>query len=201
MKLVKEKGAKLNIDVEMLKRPGQRRLLGRREEALGNPADGDARADAVRARRNRQWSRHRRAAHRLRWRQRAALAGPRVPRHHALSAAARTTSCPTRCTCSPMAVSRRRAARNWRSNSRSRVTPTTPARRLEHERLRVHEDESRDRRSQRGLLKRIGREAAGRRWPFAQEARRADAIGRASARSACRTAASRSGSTPICATH
>ena len=54
--------------------PRQRRLLGRREEALGNPADGDARADAMRARRNRFRSRHRCAAHRLGRRQRAALA-------------------------------------------------------------------------------------------------------------------------------
>ena len=40
---------------------GQRRVLGRREEAFGNPADGDAGADAVRARRNRFRPRHRRA--------------------------------------------------------------------------------------------------------------------------------------------
>ena len=33
--------------------PGERRLLGRREEALRDPADGDSRADAVRAGRDR----------------------------------------------------------------------------------------------------------------------------------------------------
>ena len=53
---------------------GQCRLLGRREEALGNPADGNAGADAVRARRDRFRPRHRRAAHRRGRRQRAALA-------------------------------------------------------------------------------------------------------------------------------
>ena len=40
MKLVKEKGNKLNIDVEMLKRPVNVGFLGRREKALRDPADG-----------------------------------------------------------------------------------------------------------------------------------------------------------------
>ena len=42
--------------------------------------------------------RHRRAAHRVGGRERAALARPRLPRHHPLPAPARTTSCRTPCT-------------------------------------------------------------------------------------------------------
>ena len=46
--------------------PAQRRLLRRREEAHGNPADGHAGADAVRAGRDRLRPRHRRGARRRR---------------------------------------------------------------------------------------------------------------------------------------
>ena len=66
----------------------QRRLLRRREEAHGNPADGRAGADAVRARRDRLRPRHRRRARRLGGRQQAALEGPGDARHHPLPAAA-----------------------------------------------------------------------------------------------------------------
>ena len=76
----------------------QRRLLRRREEAHGNPADGGAGADAVRAGRDRLRPRHRRRAHRLGGRQQAALQGPGDAGHHPLPAAAGTTSCRTRCT-------------------------------------------------------------------------------------------------------
>ncbi len=67
----------------------QRRILGRREEAQRDPADGDARAEARGARRNRLGARHRRAEGRGRRRQRAALARPRDRAGHALPAAAR----------------------------------------------------------------------------------------------------------------
>ena len=66
----------------------QRRLLRWREEAHGNPADGGAGADAVRAGRDRFRPRHRRRARRLGGRQQAALQGPRDARHHPLPAAA-----------------------------------------------------------------------------------------------------------------
>ena len=54
----------------------QRRLLGRREEAHGDPPDGAPEAEAGGARRDRLGPRHRRAQHR---RQRASTRSPRAP--------------------------------------------------------------------------------------------------------------------------
>jgi Fe-S cluster assembly ATP-binding protein len=67
---------------------GQRGLLGRREEAQRDLPHGGARAAPLRARRDRLGARHRRAAHRRRRRQLAALARPCLPGHHPLPAAA-----------------------------------------------------------------------------------------------------------------
>src|SRR5207248_2062898 len=64
----------------------ERRLLGRREEARRDPAAGDAEARLRRARRDRLGARHRRAARRRRWRERATRPGPRRSDHHALHA-------------------------------------------------------------------------------------------------------------------
>ena len=50
LKLVKEKGTEAQHRRRDAEAPGQRRVLGRREEALGDPADGASRADALRAR-------------------------------------------------------------------------------------------------------------------------------------------------------
>src|SRR5262249_27976264 len=66
---------------------GQRGLLGRREEAQRDLPDGRAGAEAVHPRRDRLRPRHRRAADRLRRRQRPAQPGPGHARHHALPAA------------------------------------------------------------------------------------------------------------------
>ena len=88
MKLVKEKGAKLNIDVDMLKRPvnvgfsgGEKKRSEILQMALLEPTlcvldetDSGLDIDALRIVCGR--------------RQRAALQGPRVPGHHPLSAAA-----------------------------------------------------------------------------------------------------------------
>ena len=62
LKLVREAAASLKIDMEMLKRAAQCRLLRRREEADGDPADGDARAAALHPRRDRFRPRYRRPA-------------------------------------------------------------------------------------------------------------------------------------------
>src|SRR5215471_2371900 len=64
----------------------QRRLLGRREEAGRDPADGDAEAAHRGARRDRLRPRHRRAAGRRERRQRARRPGDGRARDHALSA-------------------------------------------------------------------------------------------------------------------
>ena len=74
MKLVREKAGQLKYRHGDAEAPREHRLLRRREEALRDPADGDARADALRHGRDRFRPRHRRAAHRRRRRQRAALA-------------------------------------------------------------------------------------------------------------------------------
>ena len=58
-----------------------------------------ARAEAGDPRRDRLRARHRRAQDRGQRRERAAQPGARDRRRHALPAAARTTSCPTTCTC------------------------------------------------------------------------------------------------------
>ena len=83
----------------------QRGLLGRREEAQRDLPDARAAADAGHPRRDGFRARHRRAEDRRRRRQRDAVARPRHRRRHALPAAARTTSCPTSCTCSATAAS------------------------------------------------------------------------------------------------
>ena len=88
MTLVKEKlkrPARRRVDAAAL---GERRLLGRREEAQRDLPHGGARADAGDARRNRFGPRHRRAAGRLERRQRDAQPRPLVHRRHALPAAA-----------------------------------------------------------------------------------------------------------------
>ena len=64
----------------------QRRVLGRREEARRDPADGDAEAEDRGARRDRLGPRHRRAADRRRRRQGARRPGDGRARDHALPA-------------------------------------------------------------------------------------------------------------------
>ena len=75
--LVKEKAKLVEIDDDLLKRAGQRRLLRRREEAQRDLPDGGARPDARDPRRDRLRPRHRRAADRRRRRERAAHARAR----------------------------------------------------------------------------------------------------------------------------
>ena len=70
MKRVTEGAAKLSIDPDMLRRAVNVGLLGRREEAQRDPADGAARAAPCGARRDRFRPRHRRAEDRRRRRQR-----------------------------------------------------------------------------------------------------------------------------------
>ena len=66
----------------------EQRLLGRREEAQRDPADGGARAEAGDPRRDRLGPRHRRAAHRGRRRELAQEPRARDDRRHALPAPA-----------------------------------------------------------------------------------------------------------------
>ena len=125
LKLRAREGERLKIDPRDAEAAAQRRLLRRREEAQRDPADGGARAVALRARRDRFRPRHRRAAHRRRRRQRAARSGPRDAGHHPLPAAARTTSCRTGCTCCPTGAWRAPAGRSWRSSWRRPATPNS----------------------------------------------------------------------------
>ena len=81
------------------------RVLGRREEAQRDSADGAARADARGARRDRFRPRHRRAKDRRRRRQPAALAGARPRSSSRITSACSTTSCRTSCMCSRRAAS------------------------------------------------------------------------------------------------
>ena len=152
----------------MLQPLGQRGLLGRREEAQRDLPDGRARAAARDSRRDRLGPRHRRAEDRLERRQRAAQPRPRDRRRHALSAAARTTSCRTSCTCSPTAASCGRAARSWRSSSKTRATAgSRPSRR---ERRRSH---GAGRRTARDATRRLRRVPARRRVRRRARSRRA----------------------------
>ena len=96
IKRVNAAAAQLEIPKDMLKRGAQRRLLRRREEAHGDPADGAARAALLHPRRDRFRPRHRRAAHRRGGRQRPALARARRSSSSPTISACSTTSCPTR---------------------------------------------------------------------------------------------------------
>ena len=78
---------------------GERGLLGRREEAQRDPADGAARARARGARRDRLRARHRRAAHRGRRREPAALAASARCSRSRTTSGCSTTSSPTARTC------------------------------------------------------------------------------------------------------
>ena len=88
LKLVREKVKLVELDDVADEPPGQRGLLGRREEAQRDLPHGGARAHARGARRDRLRARHRRAQDRRRRRQHAALAGARVPGDHPLPAPA-----------------------------------------------------------------------------------------------------------------
>ena len=95
---VKEFGAMLKENMDLLQdRPRlheplpERGLLGRREEARRDPPARDAPAGLRRARRDRLGPRHRRAADRLRGRERDARRRARLPHHHALHAHPRAT--------------------------------------------------------------------------------------------------------------
>ena len=72
MKLMREKAKLVGVKPEPAQARRQFRLLGRREEAQRDPADGRARAEARDPRRDRFRPRHRRAAHRRRRRQQPA---------------------------------------------------------------------------------------------------------------------------------
>ena len=74
---VREVSEKLQVDSGNAPPAAQCRLLRRREEAERDPADGAARAVALRARRDRFRPRHRCAPRRRRRRQRAPVAGAR----------------------------------------------------------------------------------------------------------------------------
>ena len=74
---------------------GQRGLLGRREEAQRDPADGDPRAEAGHPRRDRFRARHRRPAHRRRGCQRAAQRPTTRSSSSPTTSACSTTWCPT----------------------------------------------------------------------------------------------------------
>ena len=89
----------------------QRRLLGRREEARRDPADGAAQAEDVRARRDRFRARHRCAEGRVGGRQRAARVRTARCWSSPTTSGCSTTSCPTACTSSRTAGSSRAATR------------------------------------------------------------------------------------------
>ena len=115
--------------------PPQRRLLGRREEARRDPADGDAAARHRGARRDRLGPRHRRAAHGRRGRAAAARrAGPGRADHHPLPAHPALRRTPSSCTSCWTGASCSRAASSWSSASSARAmtrsaSSSAPARR------------------------------------------------------------------------
>ena len=111
----------------------QRRVLGRREEARRDPADGDAAAEDRDPRRDRLGPRHRRPAGRGLGRERPARARPGRARHHALPAH------PQLHHPGPRAHPGRRPdrqvwrRRSWRTSSSPAATPPSPARRPRHD--------------------------------------------------------------------
>ena len=127
LRLVREKAQAAQDRPRDAQAPAQCRLLRRREEAQRNPADGAARAVALRARRDRFRPRHRRRAHRGRRRQRAPLARPRSCWSSPTISGCSTTSCRTGCMCCRTGGWRALAAPSLRSSSKHRVTPNSDA--------------------------------------------------------------------------
>ena len=134
LQLVREKLKLLEMDQTLLNRPVNEGFSGgekKRNEifqmavleprlAILDETDSGLDIDALQDRRRR--------------RQRAAQPGARDDRRHPLPAAARTTSCPTSCTCWPTAGSCDPAARSWRSSWKTKgygwlETATAAARR------------------------------------------------------------------------
>ncbi len=128
---VPQAGAREGQDAEDRRRhaeaAGQRGLLGRREEAQRDPADGGAGAEDVHPRRDRLGPRRGRDEAGGRRRERAARRGPRVPRHHALPAAAGPHHARRRAHHGRRPDRQDRRARSWRSRSRRTATPTSCA--------------------------------------------------------------------------
>ena len=127
LRLVKEKAKGLKIDTEMLRRPlnvgfsgGEKKRNEILQMTLLEP--GLCVLDETDFR-----PRHRCLADCLRWRERAAQREALHAGHHPLSAAARTTSCPTGCMCWRTAGWRAPAALSLRSSSRSPATPSSAA--------------------------------------------------------------------------
>ena len=103
--------------------PPQRRLLRRREEARGDPADGDARPGRRDPRRDRLGARHRRAADGRRGRAAPARrAGPGRADHHPLPAHPALRQAPVRAHPDGRADRAARAASSWSSASSARAT-------------------------------------------------------------------------------
>ena len=100
----------------------QRRLLGRREEAHGDPPARHAAAGDRGARRDRLRARHRRPAHRRRGRQQVRRARDGRPDHHPLPADPPPDQAGRASMSSTTAASSRRAAPSWWSSSRRRAT-------------------------------------------------------------------------------
>ena len=124
LRFVREKAQAAQDRPRDAEAPAQCRLLRRREEAERDPADGAARAVALRAGRDRFRPRHRRRAHRCRGRERAPLARPRHAGHHPLSAAPRLHragpgACPVRRACG--ALGRTRACARARAVGLRRI--------------------------------------------------------------------------------
>ena len=195
MRTVREAAAKLQVDPEMLKRPLNVGFSGRREEAHGNPADGAAAAALRPSRRDRFRPRHRCASDRGRGRERAAGRQPRVPGDHPLPAPARLHHAGRRPRHVARAASSRRAAPTSRSNSRRTATATMSPKPRE---ASMSADITRINTAAEAKLIDQFKSAHG---SVAGDPRRParQGLGTSSPRPACRTAASRPGTTPTCA--
>ena len=178
----------------------QCRLLGRREEAERDPANGAARAFALRARRDRFRPRHRRDPHRLRRRQCAPQARPRHRSSSPIISGCSIISCRTACTCCRTGAWRARAGLSLRSSSNRRATPNSAARRPKGATMELSVQQFRTKAEQAYL---DTFESAREALPGAGDAIRlwlaATRRSRLMAGSGCRIAASRPGNTPTSA--
>ena len=122
-KLLQENMEMLKIDRSMTVAVPERRVLGRREEAGRDPADGDPAPGAGDHGRDRLGPRHRRPADRLRRREPPGRAGARRPRDHPLLSGCFGTSSPTWCTFWSTAASSAPVVRRWPTSSSATATP------------------------------------------------------------------------------